>query len=82
MIEDLKKYEHFIPLIEEKVRVFNLELVKESNAPGFWTYRIIYFMDNEVKEDHVMGKDMSDALYRFSKIVEMPFTRFPNFLKS
>ena len=81
MNEELKKYESFIPIISDKVRVIKLELLEESSAPGFWSYKIIYIKDDKVEEDHVIGKDMSDALYRFSRIVEMPLTRFPSFLK-
>ena len=82
MSDELKKYEHFIPVISDKIRVINLELLEENKVPGFWSYKIIYFKNDEIKEEHVMGQDVSDALYRFSKIIEMPFTRFPSFLKT
>lgn len=82
MNSKLDKYKDFISIFEDKVRVLNLELIKEAEVAGFWVYEIIYFDKNEIKEDHVMGKDMSDALYRFSQIIELPLSRFtPGFLK-
>ena len=72
----LKKYEDFISMIDDKIRVLNLELVKPSDVTGFWVYHIVYFEEEQIKEDHVMGKDMSDALYRFSQILELPQSRF------
>jgi len=80
MSEDLKKYDHFISVISDKIRVIKMELLDETDAPGFWSYKITYFKEDQILEDHVMGKDMSDALYRFGKIAEMPFTRFPSYL--
>ena len=82
MENKLDKYKDFVSIIEENLRVLNLEITKEAEVSGFWVYEIIYVDKNEVKMDHVMGKDMSDALYRFSQIIEMPQSRFtPSFLK-
>ncbi len=80
MTEVTKKYEHLIPIISDKIRVLQMEILEETDVNGFWMYKIVYFKEDEILEEHVIGQDMSDALYRLGKLIEMPFARFPSYL--
>ncbi len=82
MTDQEKKYEHLVSVISDKIRVLNLEIIEETEVSDFWLYQVIYVKEDKIMTEHVIGRDMSDALYRLSKILEMPLTRFPSFLKN
>jgi hypothetical protein len=59
---------------EDKIRVLDVSLVDVSDIiKGHYTYKITFLEDNEVKEDQMIGRDVSDALYRFQQINFMNF---------
>jgi hypothetical protein len=59
---------------EDKIRVLSVELLDVLDyIKGHFTYKIMFLEDEEVKEDHTLGKDVTDALYRFSQTKEMKF---------
>ena len=66
----------------DKIRAINLELIDESPIKGYWMYKFIYSKKGEVKEEVITGKDMSDALYRFSvlKNRELSMFKYPKSL--
>lgn len=61
---------------DDKIRAINLELLDETIISGYWTYKFIYSEKGEIKEDIITGKDMSDALYRFSVLNNRKMTMF------
>ena len=58
--------ELFDKLKKDKIRAINLELIDESPLSGYWVYKFIFCEDGVISEEVIIGKDMSDALYRFS----------------
>jgi hypothetical protein len=59
---------------EDRIRVLSVELLDVLDyIKGHFTYKVVFIEDDEVKEDHMLGRDVSDALYRFSQTKHMKF---------
>lgn len=59
---------------EDDIRVLSVELVEVSDLiKGHFTYKITYLKENVVAEEHMIGRDVSDALYRFQQVKIMKF---------
>lgn len=67
----------------DKIRAINLELIGDSGVNGYWMYKFTYSEKGEVSEEVITGKDMSDALYRFSVMQhrELSMFKYPKSLK-
>ena len=82
-MKDKEKLVSIIEKIDDKnVRVLDLSLEGDSDILGFWNYKAIYYKDGEMKTEHVIGKDMSDALYRLSVLIDLPKSSFMRYLEN
>ncbi len=69
-------YTEILKKVNEDVRALNLELIDEAPIEGYWIYKITLTRNGEIEEEHIMGKDMSDALFRFSTLNNTQLVQF------
>ena len=60
---------------KDKIRVLNVELLDVYEyIKGHFNYKVVYLENDKVEEEHMIGKDVTDALYRFSQTKKMKFS--------
>ena len=74
MLNSIKLVEKVREVNEDEIRVLSVELVEVSDyLKGHFTYEIVYLKDDKIEKEHMIGKDVSDALYRFQQVKIMKF---------
>ena len=69
-------YTEILKKVKDELKALDLKLIDEAPIEGYWIYKITLTRNGEIEEEHIMGKDMSDALYRFSQLNNTQLVQF------
>ena len=78
-MEEEKPYIKLLDNIYDDIRVLEVVLEDKYHIGGKWKYKIIFYENDEICEDYVLGKDITEALYLFGQSKRRQF--YPNYLK-